>query len=215
MNQHSNMYSGQVQQHGQSSYYSNTQSASSAMQQVTQMQTEHSLAATFSPLDLYSVLVCLRPSPGDRPPAQLPALLAKLRLWRRPAAPGAAPDSSAGPAPHTQSAAPRVPTIQGHHGPQPQHDAAAHQQGTVKCIRVMVVGRALFFVFFSALTPDLFGFADVTRQMDMDLKLFGSGMDVKPGTPPVSGRSTTPTSSPYRYRAQAPRVTQATATFQQ
>lgn len=35
MNQHSNMYSGQVQQHGQSSYYSNTQSPSSAMQQVT------------------------------------------------------------------------------------------------------------------------------------------------------------------------------------
>lgn len=34
MNQHSNMYSGQVQQHGQSSYYSNTQSPSSAMQQV-------------------------------------------------------------------------------------------------------------------------------------------------------------------------------------
>lgn len=39
MNQHSNMYSGQVQQHGQSSYYSNTQSPSSAMQQVTYMQT--------------------------------------------------------------------------------------------------------------------------------------------------------------------------------
>lgn len=37
MNQHSNMYSGQVQQHGQSSYYSNTQSPSSAMQQVTNM----------------------------------------------------------------------------------------------------------------------------------------------------------------------------------
>lgn len=35
--------------------------------------------------------------------------------------------------------------------------------------------------------------------MDMDLKLFGSGMDVKPGTPP-SARSTTPTSSPYRYQ---------------
>ncbi|XP_028258879.1 protein PRRC2C isoform X2 [Parambassis ranga] len=35
MNQHSNMYSGQVQQHGQSSYYSNTPSPSSAMQQVT------------------------------------------------------------------------------------------------------------------------------------------------------------------------------------
>lgn len=36
-------------------------------------------------------------------------------------------------------------------------------------------------------------------QMDMDLKLFGTGMDVKPGTPPVNARSTTPTSSPYRF----------------
>lgn len=33
------MYSGQVQQHGQSSYYSNTQSPSSAMQQVIYIQT--------------------------------------------------------------------------------------------------------------------------------------------------------------------------------
>lgn len=41
-------------------------------------------------------------------------------------------------------------------------------------------------------------------QMDMDLKLFGSGMDVKPGTPPVSARSTTPTSSPYRYYLTSP-----------
>lgn len=60
MNQHSNMYSGQVQQHSQSSYYSNTQSASSAMQQVSQMQTElffpliepSPLTTTFSAVDL-------------------------------------------------------------------------------------------------------------------------------------------------------------------
>jgi len=37
-------------------------------------------------------------------------------------------------------------------------------------------------------------------QMDMDMKLFGGGMDVKPGTPPIGARSTTPTSSHYRYR---------------
>ncbi|MEQ2208237.1 hypothetical protein XENOCAPTIV_006855, partial [Xenoophorus captivus] len=43
-----------------------------------------------------------------------------------------------------------------------------------------------------------------TSKMDMDLKLFGSGMDVKPGTPPVSGRSTTPTSSPYRASSTSP-----------
>lgn len=38
----------------------------------------------------------------------------------------------------------------------------------------------------------------------MDLKLFGSGMDVKPGTPPVGGRSTTPTSSHYRASSTSP-----------
>ncbi|KAF7241417.1 Protein PRRC2C, partial [Varanus komodoensis] len=36
------------------------------------------------------------------------------------------------------------------------------------------------------------------KMAEMDLKAFGSGIDVKPGTPPVSGRSTTPTSSPFR-----------------
>ncbi|CAI5776307.1 Proline rich coiled-coil 2C [Podarcis lilfordi] len=36
------------------------------------------------------------------------------------------------------------------------------------------------------------------KMSEMDLKAFGSGIDVKPGTPPVTGRSTTPTSSPFR-----------------
>ncbi|XP_015279331.1 PREDICTED: protein PRRC2C [Gekko japonicus] len=36
------------------------------------------------------------------------------------------------------------------------------------------------------------------QMSEMDLKAFGSGIDVKPGTPPVTGRSTTPTSSPFR-----------------
>uniref|UniRef100_A0A6J0U2X4 Protein PRRC2C isoform X3 n=1 Tax=Pogona vitticeps TaxID=103695 RepID=A0A6J0U2X4_9SAUR len=35
------------------------------------------------------------------------------------------------------------------------------------------------------------------KMSDMDLKTFGNSID-KPGTPPVSGRSTTPTSSPFR-----------------
>lgn len=68
---------------------------------------------------------------------------------------------------------------------------------------------------FSERRPHLFCFADVVRQMDMDLKLFGSAMDIKPGTPPVSARSTTPTSSPYRYRPRAPRITEALAAFTQ
>ncbi|KAM9326881.1 LOW QUALITY PROTEIN: protein PRRC2C [Gastrophryne carolinensis] len=40
---------------------------------------------------------------------------------------------------------------------------------------------------------------------DLDLKPYGSGLDhVKPGTPPVSGRSTTPTSSPFRANSTSP-----------
>ncbi|EMP34540.1 Protein PRRC2C [Chelonia mydas] len=43
------------------------------------------------------------------------------------------------------------------------------------------------------------------KQMsEMDLKAFGSGIDVKPGTPPVTGRSTTPTSSPFRAASASP-----------
>lgn len=38
----------------------------------------------------------------------------------------------------------------------------------------------------------------------MDLKAFGGGIDVKPGTPPVTGRSTTPTSSPFRASSTSP-----------
>ncbi|CAH2311821.1 Hypothetical predicted protein [Pelobates cultripes] len=40
---------------------------------------------------------------------------------------------------------------------------------------------------------------------EMDLKPYGSGLDhVKPGTPPVGGRSTTPTSSPFRASSTSP-----------
>uniref|UniRef100_A0A8C6VF82 Proline rich coiled-coil 2C n=1 Tax=Naja naja TaxID=35670 RepID=A0A8C6VF82_NAJNA len=41
------------------------------------------------------------------------------------------------------------------------------------------------------------------KMSEMDLKAFGSGID-KPGTPPVSGRSTTPTSSPFRAVSTSP-----------
>ncbi|XP_018114104.1 protein PRRC2C isoform X2 [Xenopus laevis] len=43
------------------------------------------------------------------------------------------------------------------------------------------------------------------KMSDMDLKHYGSGLDhVKPGTPPVGGRSTTPTSSPFRASSTSP-----------
>ncbi|XP_053324554.1 protein PRRC2C isoform X2 [Spea bombifrons] len=43
------------------------------------------------------------------------------------------------------------------------------------------------------------------KMSDMDLKHYGSALDhVKPGTPPVAGRSTTPTSSPFRASSTSP-----------
>ncbi|KAM8930921.1 protein PRRC2C isoform 2-T2 [Pelodytes ibericus] len=44
-----------------------------------------------------------------------------------------------------------------------------------------------------------------SKMSDLDLKPYGSGLDlVKPGTPPVAGRSTTPTSSPFRASSTSP-----------
>ncbi|XP_006903533.1 PREDICTED: protein PRRC2C-like, partial [Elephantulus edwardii] len=42
------------------------------------------------------------------------------------------------------------------------------------------------------------------KMSEMELKAFGSGIDIKPGTPPISGRSTTPTSSPFRATSTSP-----------
>ncbi|KAF7645558.1 hypothetical protein LDENG_00202380, partial [Lucifuga dentata] len=138
MNQHSNMYSGQVQQHGQSSYYSNTQSPSSAMQQVT------------VPLPGSQLSLPNFGSSGGQPLLALP-----------PTPPQAQP-------PNINRQPPISQQYRGLMGP-------SHNM----------------------MQPP-------TSKMDMDLKLFGSGMDVKPGTPPVSARSTTPTSSPYRASSTSP-----------
>ncbi|XP_014914267.1 protein PRRC2C isoform X2 [Poecilia latipinna] len=138
MNQHSNMYSGQVQQHGQSSYYSNTQSPSSAMQQVT------------VPLPGSQLSLPNFGSGGGQPLLALP------------------------------------PTT-----PQPQPPNINRQPPVSQPYR-------------GIMGPNHNMMQPPTSKMDMDLKLFGSGMDVKPGTPPVSGRSTTPTSSPYRASSTSP-----------
>ncbi|XP_026160679.1 protein PRRC2C isoform X2 [Mastacembelus armatus] len=138
MNQHSNMYSGQVQQHGQSSYYSNTQSPSSAMQQVTVPLPGSQLSLPNFGSGGGQPLLALPPTP---PQAQPP------NINRQP------------------------PVSQPYRG---------------------IMG------------PNHNMMQPPTSKMDMDLKLFGSGMDVKPGTPPVSARSTTPTSSPYRASSTSP-----------
>ena len=43
------------------------------------------------------------------------------------------------------------------------------------------------------------------QMSEMELKAFGSGIDIKPGTPPIGGRSTTPTSSPFRATSTSPK----------
>uniref|UniRef100_A0A8C1PRE7 Proline-rich coiled-coil 2C n=1 Tax=Cyprinus carpio TaxID=7962 RepID=A0A8C1PRE7_CYPCA len=141
MSQHSNLYSGQVQQ--QSSYYSSTQSPSSALQQVT-------VPVPGSQLSLPNF-----GSGGGQPLLALPQSL--------PPTPPQAPPPSLNRQP------PSNPPYRGLIG-QNAHSMMQHSN----------------------------------KMCEMDLKLFSGGMDVKPGTPPVSARSTTPTSSPYRVCSTSP-----------
>ncbi|XP_060722698.1 protein PRRC2C isoform X1 [Tachysurus vachellii] len=136
MSQHSNLYSGQVQQHTQNSYYSSTQSPSSALQQVT-------VPMPGSQLSLPSF-----GSGGGQPLLALPQSLPPTPPQAQP------PNLNRQP-----------PSSQPYRGLIGQNTHNMMQPSNKMC--------------------------------DMDLKLFGTGMDVKPGTPPVSARSTTPTSSPY------------------
>lgn len=46
--------------------------------------------------------------------------------------------------------------------------------------------------------------ATTGKMSEMELKAFGGGIDIKPGTPPIGGRSTTPTSSPFRATSTSP-----------
>ncbi|XP_016044639.2 protein PRRC2C isoform X3 [Erinaceus europaeus] len=46
--------------------------------------------------------------------------------------------------------------------------------------------------------------ATTGKMSEMELKAFGSGIDIKPGTPPISGRSSTSTSSPFRATSTSP-----------
>ncbi|XP_062858216.1 protein PRRC2C [Trichomycterus rosablanca] len=143
MSQHSNLYSGQVQQHTQNSYYSSTQSPSSAMQQVTVPMPGSQLSlANFG-------------SGGGQPLLALPQSLAPNPPQAQP------PNLNRQP-----------PSNQPYRGLIGQNTHNLMQTSNKMC--------------------------------DMDLKLFGTGMDIKPGTPPVSVRSTTPTSSPYRVSSTSP-----------
>nr|XP_033815931.1 protein PRRC2C isoform X3 [Geotrypetes seraphini] len=145
LGQPSNLYSGQVQQSGQTSFYSTAQSPS-ALQQVT-------VPLQGSQLSL--------PNFGSTAGQPLIALSQSLQPSLQPA-------------------------------PQPQHQNLA---------RTTPVNQP-----FRGLIPAGTQHSIITGKMtEMDLKPYGSNMDhVKPGTPPISGRSTTPTSSPFRASSTSP-----------
>ncbi|KAM9831336.1 LOW QUALITY PROTEIN: protein PRRC2C [Neosynchiropus ocellatus] len=168
MNQHSNIYSGQVQQHGQSSYYSNTPSPSSALQQVRASWRKS--IECFSNGNLCSFLrhffECYWQVTVPLPGSQLS--LANFGSG------GGQPLLALPPTP-----------------PQAQPPNMSRQPPVSQPYRGMM-------------GPNHNMMQPPTNKMDMDLKLFGSGMDVKPGTPPVSARSTTPTSTPYRASSTSP-----------
>ncbi|XP_042320437.1 protein PRRC2C isoform X2 [Sceloporus undulatus] len=142
LTQASNLYSGQVQQPGQTSFY-NTAQSPSALQQVN-----------------YGTMTV--PIPGSQ------LSLPNFGSAGQPLI--ALPQSLQPPLQHT--------------APQPQAQSLS---------RPAQVGQP-----FRGLIPAGTQHNIITGKMpEMDLKAFGSGID-KPGTPPVPGRSTTPTSSPFR-----------------
>ncbi|XP_032082179.1 protein PRRC2C isoform X5 [Thamnophis elegans] len=148
LTQASNLYSGQVQQPGQTSFY-NTAQSPSTLQQVN-----------------YGMMTV--PIPGSQ------LSLPNFGSAGQPLI--ALPQSLQPPLQHTP--------------PQPQAQSLS---------RPTQVGQP-----FRGLIPAGTQHSIITGKMsEMDLKAFGSVID-KPGTPPVSGRSTTPTSSPFRAVSTSP-----------
>ncbi|XP_068921696.1 protein PRRC2C isoform X3 [Petaurus breviceps papuanus] len=151
LTQASNLYSGQVQQPGQSSFY-NTAQSPSALQQVNYGMVTVPLPASQLSLPNFG-------STGQ-PLIALPQTL--------------------------------QPPLQ-HTPPQ------AQAQGLSRPTQVNQPFRGLI----PAGTQHSM-IAATGKMSEMDLKAFGSGIDVKPGTPPIGGRSTTPTSSPFRASSTSP-----------
>ncbi|XP_049632338.1 protein PRRC2C isoform X3 [Suncus etruscus] len=146
LTQASTLYSGQVQQPGQTNFY-NTAQSPSALQQVT------------VPLPASQLSLPNFGSTGQ----PLIALPQAMQPPLQHTAPAAQPQSVSRPAQVSQPYRGLIPAG-------PQHSIMA--------------------------APG--------KMSDMDLKAFGSGMDMKPGTPPVSGRSAAAASSPFRATSTSP-----------
>ncbi|XP_069867236.1 protein PRRC2C-like isoform X4 [Dipodomys merriami] len=140
LTQASNLYSGQVQQPGQTNFY-NTAQSPSALQQVT------------VPLPASQLSLTNFGSTGQ-PLIALPQTL--------------------------------QPPLQ-HSTPQAQAPSLSRPPQVGQAFRGLIPAGTQHSMM-----------ATTGKMSEMELKAFGSGIDIKPGTPPISGRSTTPTSSPFR-----------------
>ncbi|KAL0590685.1 LOW QUALITY PROTEIN: Protein PRRC2C, partial [Plecturocebus cupreus] len=144
LTQASNLYSGQVQQPGQTNFY-NTAQSPSALQQVNYGMVTVPLPASQLSLPNFG-------STGQ----PLIALPQTLQPPLQHTTPQAQPQSLSRPAQVSQPFRGLIP--------------AGTQHSMI---------------------------ATAGKMSEMELKAFGSGIDIKPGTPPIAGRSTTPTSSPF------------------
>nr|KAF6414072.1 proline rich coiled-coil 2C [Molossus molossus] len=145
LTQASNLYSGQVQQPGQTSFY-NTAQSPSALQQVNYGMVTVPLPASQLSLPNFG-------STGQ-PLIALPQTL--------------------------------QPPLQ-HTAPQAQAQSLSRPAQVSQPFRGLLPAGTQHSMM-----------ATTGKMSEMELKAFGSGIDMKPGTPPISGRSTTPTSSPFR-----------------
>ncbi|XP_059503757.1 protein PRRC2C isoform X4 [Stegostoma tigrinum] len=146
LTQPSNLYTGQVQQPGQSNYYSTAQSPNAALQQVT-------LPLPGSQLSLPNF------GSAGQPLIALPQSLQPLQ------------HAPAQAQPHNLSRPTQI------NQPFRGLIATGAQAGMIPAAGKMA---------------------------EMDLKPYGCSVDVKPGTPPISVRSITPTSSPFRASSTSP-----------
>ncbi|XP_051866934.1 protein PRRC2C isoform X4 [Pristis pectinata] len=146
LTQPSNLFTGQVQQPGQSNYYSTAQSPNAALQQVT-------LPLPGSQLSLPNF------GSAGQPLIALPQSMQPLQ-----------------------------------HNP-----AQAQPHNLSRPTQINQPFRGLI------ATGTQAGMISATGKMaEMDLKPYGCSVDVKPGTPPISVRSITPTSSPFRASSTSP-----------
>ncbi|XP_069793850.1 protein PRRC2C isoform X4 [Narcine bancroftii] len=169
LTQPSNLFTGQVQQPGQSNYYSTAQSPNAALQQQEDWQQTWSAVAN----EAFTA--------GATKQVTLPLPGSQLSL------------SNFGSAGQPLIALPQ--SIQ----PLQHNPAQAQPHNLSRPTQINQPFRGLITAGTQA------GMISAAGKMaEMDLKPYGCSVDVKPGTPPISVRSITPTSSPFRASSTSP-----------